>query len=67
MHLHSKASNLPGGWFSKLINCPESYAEPKELYKRLKERGMSFVTITDHNTISGVLEIAHNKDVFHQL
>ncbi|MCS7084341.1 MAG: glycosyltransferase [Aquificaceae bacterium] len=64
LHLHSKASNLPGGWFSKLINCPESYAEPKELYKRLKERGMSFVTITDHNTISGVLEIAHNKDVF---
>ncbi|MEN3034126.1 MAG: glycosyltransferase [Aquificaceae bacterium] len=64
LHLHSKASNLPGGWFSKLINCPESYTEPKEIYKRLKERGMSFVTITDHNTISGVLEIAHNKDVF---
>ena len=25
---------------------------------------MSFVTITDHNTIDGVLEIAHMKDVF---
>ncbi len=64
LHLHSKASNLPGGWFSKLIGCPESYAEPMELYKRLKQRGMTFVTITDHNTISGVLEIAHLPDVF---
>ena len=64
LHLHSKASNLPGGWFSKLINCPESYAEPMEIYRRLKERGMTFVTITDHNTIDGVLEIAHLPDVF---
>jgi len=64
LHLHSKASNLPGGWFSKLINCPESYAEPVEIYKRLKEREMTFVAITDHNTINGVLEIAHLPDVF---
>jgi hypothetical protein len=39
LHLHSKASNLPGGWFSKLIGCPESFTEPMEIYKRLKERG----------------------------
>lgn len=64
LHLHSKASNQPGGWFSKLIGCPESYTEPKEIYNRLKERGMTFVTITDHNTIDGVLEIAHHNDVF---
>jgi len=64
LHLHSKASNLPGGWFSKLINCPESYAEPLEIYQRLKERRMSFITITDHNTIDGVLEIAHLPEVF---
>ncbi|MDW8033171.1 MAG: glycosyltransferase [Aquificaceae bacterium] len=64
LHLHSKASNLPGGWFSKLVGCPESFTEPMEIYRRLKERGMSFVTITDHNTIDGVLEIAHLPDVF---
>jgi glycosyltransferase involved in cell wall biosynthesis len=64
LHLHSKASNLPGGWFSKLIGCPESYTEPMEIYRRLKDRGMSFVTITDHNTIDGVLEIAHFPEVF---
>ncbi|MDW8096566.1 MAG: glycosyltransferase, partial [Aquificaceae bacterium] len=64
LHLHSKASNLPGGWFSRLIGCPESLTEPMEIYRRLKERGMSFVTITDHNTINGVLEIAHLPEVF---
>ncbi|MDW8066378.1 MAG: glycosyltransferase [Aquificaceae bacterium] len=64
LHLHSKASNLPGGWFSRLVGCPESFTEPMEIYKRLKERGMSFVTITDHNTINGVLEIAHLPEVF---
>lgn len=64
LHLHSKASNLPGGWFTKLIGCPESYADPLEIYKRLKDRGMTFITITDHNTIEGVLEIAHLPEVF---
>jgi glycosyltransferase involved in cell wall biosynthesis len=64
LHLHSKASNLPGGWFSRLVGCPESFTEPLEIYRRLKERGMSFVTITDHNTVSGVLEIAHMPEVF---
>jgi glycosyltransferase involved in cell wall biosynthesis len=64
LHLHSKASNLPGGWFSKLIGCPESFTEPMEIYKRLKERGMTYITITDHNTIDGVLEIAHLPEVF---
>ncbi|MFN7065493.1 MAG: hypothetical protein ACK4OF_05045, partial [Aquificaceae bacterium] len=64
LHLHSKASNLPGAWFSELVGCPESFAEPLEIYKRLKERGMTYITITDHNTIEGVLEIAHLPEVF---
>jgi len=62
--LHSKASNKPGGWFTKLIGCPESFTEPKDIYKKLKERGMDYITITDHNTIDGVLEIAHYPEVF---
>ncbi|WP_448584524.1 glycosyltransferase [Thermocrinis sp.] len=64
LHLHSKASNLPGGWLSQILNCPESFTEPQEIYKRLKERGMTYITITDHNTIDGVLEIAHLPEVF---
>ena len=54
LHLHSKASILPGGRFSRLIGCPESFTEPMEINRRLKERGTSLITITDHNTIEGV-------------
>lgn len=64
LHLHSKASNKPFSWFTSLINCAESYSEPKELYKILLKRGMTFVTITDHDSIDGVSEIAHLPKVF---
>uniref|UniRef100_A0A7V5XEW3 Glycosyltransferase n=1 Tax=Thermodesulfobacterium geofontis TaxID=1295609 RepID=A0A7V5XEW3_9BACT len=64
LHLHSKASNKPGGWFTQLIGCPESFVKPKEIYYRLKKRDMTYITITDHNTIEGVLEIAHFPEVF---
>ncbi len=64
LHVHSKASSSPVGWMLSVLKCPECYTDPKELYKRLKNRGMTFVTITDHNTIDGVLEIAHMPDVF---
>lgn len=34
-----------------------------KIYHEAKKRGMSLVTITDHNTIDGALEIAHLPDV----
>ena len=37
---------------------------PEEVYELAKRRGMDFVTITDHDTIDGVLEIADLPDVF---
>jgi predicted metal-dependent phosphoesterase TrpH len=43
---------------------PESYTDPAEAYATAKRRGMDFVTLTDHNTIAGALEIAHHEDVF---
>jgi len=64
LHLHSKASNQPAGWLSMILGCQESHTEPKVIYKKLKERGMDYITITDHNTIDGVLEIANMPDVF---
>ncbi|MCS7279562.1 MAG: glycosyltransferase [Thermodesulfobacteriaceae bacterium] len=64
LHLHSKASNKPAGWFTHLIGCPESFSEPLEIYHTLKRRGMNYITITDHDTIEGVLEIAHFPEVF---
>ena len=42
---------------------PESFTEPEAAYATAKRRGMDLVTLTDHNTIAGALEIAHHPDV----
>lgn len=64
LHVHSKASKRPSQWVLQKIGCPESFTEPLQLYQIAKERGMSFVTITDHNSIACALEIAHLPDTF---
>lgn len=64
LHVHSKYSRRPSQWILQKINCPESFTEPLQLYKIAKERGMSLVTITDHNTIAGAMELAHLPDTF---
>jgi len=48
----------------KKLGCPESFTEPLDLYRLARKRGMTHVTITDHNSISGALEIAHLPDTF---
>ncbi|MDQ7785414.1 MAG: glycosyltransferase [Desulfomonilaceae bacterium] len=64
LHVHSKYSKRPSEWILQKLDCPESFTEPLNLYGIAKERGMSLVTLTDHNTIDGCLEIAHFPDVF---
>jgi len=39
------------------INCTESFTEPLQIYHIARHRGMSLVTITDHNSIEGAIEI----------
>ncbi|MDX9786512.1 MAG: glycosyltransferase [Desulfobacterales bacterium] len=63
-HVHSKSSKRPSQWILQKINCPESFTEPTSLYNTAKARGMTHVTITDHNSIEGALEIAHLPDTF---
>ena len=46
------------------MNCPESYSTPEFIYQTAKKKGMDYVTITDHNSINGVLKIAHLPDAF---
>ncbi|MFW6286716.1 MAG: PHP domain-containing protein, partial [Candidatus Sumerlaeota bacterium] len=58
MHCHSKFSERPSIWMFKKIGCAESYTEPDEIYRIAKRRGMDAVTLTDHNSINGALEIA---------
>jgi hypothetical protein len=38
--------------------------EPLDIYRICRERGMDFVTISDHDTIDGALEIAHLPGTF---
>jgi glycosyltransferase involved in cell wall biosynthesis len=64
LHVHSKHSVRPSQWVLQKLNCPESYTEPGVIYERAKARGMDLVTISDHNSIDGSLEIAHLEDVF---
>src|SRR5688572_29596598 len=63
LHCHSDASNNTGEALLNAIRCPESYSRPADVRAQAKRRGMDFVTLTDHDTIIGALEIAHLDDV----
>ena len=64
LHCHSTASELSKLGIQRSAGLPECATPPEEVYELAKRRGMDFVTITDHDTIDGVLEIAHLPDVF---
>jgi hypothetical protein len=64
LHVHSRYSTRPSQWFLQKIGCPESFTEPLHLYQIARRRGMTLVTITDHNRIDGALEIAHLPGTF---
>jgi glycosyltransferase involved in cell wall biosynthesis/predicted metal-dependent phosphoesterase TrpH len=64
MHCHSTASQESRLGVQRAVGLPECATPPEEVYELAKRRGMDFVTITDHDTIAGVLEIADRPDVF---
>ncbi|HMD52278.1 MAG TPA: glycosyltransferase [Solirubrobacteraceae bacterium] len=64
MHCHSTASEESKLGVQRALGLPECATPPQEVYELAKRRGMDFVTITDHDTIAGVLEIADRPDVF---
>jgi glycosyltransferase involved in cell wall biosynthesis len=53
-----------GEWFSEYFGCPESYAGPLEQYELCKARGMTLVTLTDHDSIEGGLQLVARPDFF---
>lgn len=57
MHVHSSASRLPVFAFMSPLKCPESYSPPEAVYDQAKARGMDLVTLTDHDTIDGAMEL----------
>ena len=64
LHIHSRASNRSAEWVFRRAGFPESVTEPTRLHEALRSAGMDFVTITDHDSIEGCLEIADRPGVF---
>jgi glycosyltransferase involved in cell wall biosynthesis len=64
LHVHSSASTGNDEWYSRFFGCPESYASPARQYELCKARGMSLVTLTDHDTLAGGLTLVDRPDFF---
>ncbi len=64
LHLHSRYSDRSADWLFRRFDFPDSYSEPRALHASLRARGMDLVTLTDHNTVDGCLEIADLPGVF---
>ena len=44
--------------------CRESYNQPEDVYQRCKQRGMSIVTVTDHDSIDSAEVLRKHRDFF---
>ncbi len=66
-HLHLYASNQTTYYAANAFSIPESYSDPLKLYPLLTSRGMSLVTLSDHNTIDGAKRLRDKgyEDVFY--
>jgi glycosyltransferase involved in cell wall biosynthesis/predicted metal-dependent phosphoesterase TrpH len=64
MHCHSTASQFSKLGVQRSLGLPECATPPQEVYELARRRGMDFVTITDHDTIDGCLELADRPDCF---
>ncbi len=60
LHVHSHFSDSPKIYLLAKADSRECYTTPEQVYQRAMARGMDLVTITDHDTIQGALEIAHH-------
>src|SRR6516162_10225109 len=63
LHVHTTGSgmcNTPG--LTRI--CRESYSQPEDVYQRCKERGMSIVTVTDHDSIEAAEVLRKYPDFF---
>jgi glycosyltransferase involved in cell wall biosynthesis/predicted metal-dependent phosphoesterase TrpH len=64
MHVHSTASRYSKLGVQRSLGLPECATPPEQVYELAKRRGMDFVTITDHDTIAGCVELDHLDDTF---
>ena len=58
LHCHSVYSTFK---YFRIANTRDSYNRPEEVYRLAKERGMAFVTLTDHDSIDGCLYLLNEN------
>jgi len=63
LHVHTIASGM---FTAPVLNriCRESYNDPADVYNLLKRRGMSVVTVTDHDSIDSAEALRSHSDFF---
>ena len=65
LHCHSRFSVFK---YFRRANTRDCYNAPEDVYRLAKERGMSYVTLTDHDSIDGALYLLNKypdmKDFF---
>lgn len=64
LHVHSVHSTDSGNFALRRARMGESYTQPDRVYETCLRRGMTLVTITDHNTLEGALRIADRPNTF---
>ena len=64
LHVHSIASTDSGNYALRSARLGESFTSPERVYATCIDRGMTFVTISDHNTLEGALRIADRPGSF---
>jgi predicted metal-dependent phosphoesterase TrpH len=55
LHVHSRHSRVNGN--VPFLRSRDCYSDPFDVYRTAKRRGMQIVTITDHDSIDGCLEL----------
>lgn len=58
LHCHSRFSIFK---YFRRANTRDCYNAPEDVYRLAKERGMSFVTLTDHDSIDGALYLLNKN------
>ena len=62
LHCHSRYSSRSDLYLARNFGVRECFTDPHLVYREAKARGMTHVTLTDHDTINGALELGDYPD-----
>ena len=62
LHCHSRFSSRSELYLARTFGVRECFTEPHLVYREAKARGMTHVTLTDHDSIEGALQLTDFPD-----